>query len=53
MPNSLCESITREIEHKVVMPAPISGVYVRLIVWQHGEDVKWWPHTVIIQIHEA
>ena len=41
MPNDLCESITREIEHKVVMPGPISGVYVRLNVWQHGGDAKW------------
>ena len=41
MPNRLCESIPREIEHKVVMPAPISGVYVRRVVWQHGGDAKW------------
>ena len=40
MSNSLCENISREIEHKVVMPAPILGVYVRLVVWQHGGDAK-------------
>ena len=47
MPNSLlCESIPRaSIKHnKVVMPAPISGVYVRLVVWQHGADAKWVAH---------
>ena len=32
MPNSLFESITREIERKVFMPAPISGVYVKELV---------------------
>ena len=28
MPNSFWESIARKIEHKMIMPAPISGVYV-------------------------
>ena len=41
MPNNLCESITREIEHKVVMPAAISGVYVCLVFLQHDGDAKW------------
>ena len=41
MLNSSCDRITKEIELKVVMPAPISGVYVRLVVWQHGGDAKW------------
>ena len=41
MPNRICESIIREIEHEVVTPAPISGAYVRLVVWKHGGDAKW------------
>ena len=59
MLNSLCERITRKMEHnKVVMPAPISGVYVQyMCVWLSGSTVETpngWPHgNSNNAIHEA
>ena len=43
MPNSLCESITKKIEHKMVMPARICmcNICASGCLAARGGDAKW------------